>query len=97
MAQKKGQTGNPNGRPKGTLNKQTAELRQIISEIVFDNTVTIKTDIKKLEPEKRLILFEKLLSYVLPKPQSAEFPIEEGLVRARYGNQSWIMQETDED
>lgn len=70
MAQKKGKTGNPNGRPKGTPNKTTAEIKSFIVKIIGDNFPSISEDFKQLEPQKRLAMWEKLLSYVIPKQQS---------------------------
>lgn len=67
MAQKKGQTGNPNGRPKGTPNKVTADLRTWINDILNDNRLQIENDLKCLEPYQRIAVFEKLLQYALPK------------------------------
>jgi len=79
------------GREKGTLNKQTAELRAFVSEIIYSNMEQVKKDIVKVEPEKRLALFEKLLSYVLPKPQGTSFPLEDGLTRLHVGNKTYTV------
>ena len=83
------------GREKGTLNKQTAELRAFVSEIIYSNMEQVKKDIVKVEPEKRLALFEKLLSYVLPKPQGASFPLEDGLTRMIVGKKEYIHSKKD--
>ena len=96
MSREKG-TQKTGGREKGTLNKQTAELRNFVSEIIFSNMDKIKSDFEELEPEKRLMLFEKLLNYVLPKPQPADFPIESGLQRVHYGNKSFIITANNND
>lgn len=74
MAQKKGQTGNPNGRPKGTPNKLTKELRERLSDFLDENWEQIEKDFKTLEPEKRVMLFEKLLQYKLPRNQIIQTP-----------------------
>lgn len=95
MSREKG-TPKTGGRQAGTLNKQTAELRQFVGEIIYDNMPKIKADIETIEPEKRLALFEKLLSYVLPKPQSSMFPIEDGLMRVSSGSQSWVIPDDNE-
>ncbi|GAB6395248.1 MAG: hypothetical protein MdMp024_1571 [Bacteroidales bacterium] len=64
----KGQTGNPNGRPKGSPNKVTAELREWITGLIAGNREQFDSDWQALEPYQRLVLLEKLLAYVLPKP-----------------------------
>jgi hypothetical protein len=58
MAQKKGQTGNPGGRPKGTPNKVTSDLRAWINELLNDNRKQIAKDIQLLEPHQRVMFFE---------------------------------------
>ncbi len=76
MAQKKGQTGNPNGRPKGIPNKITSDLRTWLSELWNENRKQFKDDLKALEPHQRVATFEKLLNYIIPKQQSVEATIE---------------------
>ncbi len=67
MGQLKGKTGNPNGRTKGTPNRITIEFREFIKELLNENLEQIRDDYKSLEPKDRLLITEKLLSYVLPK------------------------------
>ena len=76
MGQKKGKTGNPNGRPKGTPNKVTTDLRTWLSELWNDNRGQFEKDLKTLEPQQRLATLEKLLNYIIPKQQSIEATIE---------------------
>jgi hypothetical protein len=76
MAQKKGQTGNPNGRPKGTPNKVTSDLRAWVDELLSTNLHQIEKDLKELEPKERLMILEKFLSYTLPKRQSIDATID---------------------
>ena len=66
MAQKKGQTGNPNGRPKGKPNKVTAEMKEKIQLFVESNFETIQKDFDNVDAKDRLIIFERLLKYVIP-------------------------------
>lgn len=66
---KKGETNNPNGRPKGTPNRVSTELRNWVSNLINENREQIKKDLMSVEPEKRLAMLEKLMQYVLPKPQ----------------------------
>lgn len=67
---KKGTTNNPNGRPKGSLNKSTTEMRELVTNFVGANLTTLQTDFDQLEPKERLQFLEKLLGYTLPKLQS---------------------------
>lgn len=73
MAQQKGHTGNPNGRPKGTPNKATLSLREFIANIIDENREQIAADLKKLTPKERLIIVEKLIQYIIPKQKEIEF------------------------
>ena len=54
MAQKKGQTGNPNGRPKGSQNRVTTELKNWINKLIDDNKEQFESDLSVLEPKDRL-------------------------------------------
>ena len=76
MAQRKGQTGNPHGRPKGTPNKVTSDLRVWINDLLNNNRKQFETDLLKLEPHQRVSIIEKLLSYAIPKHQSIDTTID---------------------
>lgn len=58
------------GRPKGSPNKITAELRDWINRFVHDNKQQIQQDFDSLEPKERIMIFEKLLKYALPALQA---------------------------
>lgn len=60
------------GREQGTPNQITKELRERISDFLNDNWEQVEKDFSVLEPEKRVLIFEKLLSYTLPKMQSVQ-------------------------
>lgn len=72
MAQPKGSTGNPNGRPKGALNKTTKTLKEWITTFIDENKEQIESDWLSLEPKERVVLFEKMLRYVIPTQVKAE-------------------------
>ena len=60
-------TNNPNGRPKGVPNKISADLRQRISDFLNNKWASVETDFDTLEPKERLMFFERLLQYSIPK------------------------------
>ena len=76
MGLKKGTTNNPAGRPSGTPNKLTADLRQRINEVLENNWHTIEADIKALEPKDRLMFIEKLLKYTVPTLQATNLNVD---------------------
>jgi hypothetical protein len=77
------------GRQPGTGNKITTELRQWLQTLLQDNRGQFEEDLATVEPEKRLAILEKLLSYVLPKPQDIALQLE-------YKHLERLLQETPE-
>jgi hypothetical protein len=73
----KGFTNNIHGRPKGVPNKITSELRSMLNDFVTEQWETIKQDFGRLESKERLIYYEKLLQYCLPKNGKAGLDSEE--------------------
>ena len=71
MSREKGQP-KTGGRDKGTPNKVTSDLRTSIKQIIDDNIEQIKNDFAGLEAKDRLIIFERLLQYVIPKKREDE-------------------------
>ncbi len=45
----KGESGNPSGRPKGTPNKVSEEIRQRVVSFLDENFDLIQSDLKELE------------------------------------------------
>ena len=68
----KGKTNNPNGRPKGSKNKVTTEVRDWISKVIDKQRPQLEKDLRLLEPAERWRIIEKLMSYVVPKMQAVE-------------------------
>lgn len=73
---KKGETANPNGRPKGTPNKVTTDLRQSITDFLNENWEQVKQDFEQLTPKDRLMFIEKLLKYSVPALQATSLDID---------------------
>jgi hypothetical protein len=65
------------GRDLGTPNKITKQLRERISDFLNENWTQIENDFQKLEPKERVILFERLLQYTIPRLQSTELSMDE--------------------
>lgn len=72
MAQPKGSTGNPSGRPKGATNKVTTDLRKAVNNFLNKNWKTVQKDFDQMEPRERLAFLDKMLSYSLPKLQAVQ-------------------------
>ena len=66
----KGESGNPTGRPKGSLNRNTAYLRELISSFLNSNFETITGDFEALQPKDRIKYYCELLQFGLPKLQT---------------------------
>lgn len=66
---------NPNGRPKGSKNKVTKDLRLAVKSFLDANWNDMQKSYKKLEPKDKLTFYEKLLSYALPKLQSIDHSV----------------------
>ena len=64
------------GRKKGTQNKVTKDLRQMITDLLEKNFERIESDFNKLGSEKRLIVLERYLKYCLPPLQSLNVQAE---------------------
>lgn len=60
------------GRQSGTPNKITANLRQKINDFLNSNWENLQNDFDKLEPKEKLMFYDKLLQYVVPRLQSTQ-------------------------
>ena len=73
MALQKGRTNNPNGRPVGSKNKRSSEVRAILKRINEEYMQgQFMLDWMALEPRDRIVLFERLLRYTTPTIQAIE-------------------------
>ena len=61
------------GRPKGSKNKTTTEVRALLTSAIADELESIPEYLEKVsDPEKKLNILAKFLPYIAPRLQSAE-------------------------
>lgn len=63
----KGQSGNPNGRPKGSQNEKTKYIKDWIISLIGSNAKDISQSFKSLPMKERCKFISSVLPYVLPK------------------------------
>ena len=68
----KGESGNLRGRPKGSVNKTTLELRDKLNNLHQKNYEYILKEIDNLTMRQRLQLNKDLLPYISPKLSAIE-------------------------
>jgi len=65
MGLNKGNTNNPNGRPKGKPNKTTEQIKEILINFIGKNIDDLQSEYDKLEPKEKLYFIDKLLKYII--------------------------------
>ena len=65
------------GRPQGTPNKLTKELRAILKDVLFNEIDQLPNHLQSLQIKDRLDLVVKLLPYAIPRIEAASYKIGE--------------------
>lgn len=78
---KPGESGNPNGRPKGAPNKNTENIKQAFKDLLENNVDNISAWIAKVaekDPARATELIIKLSDFVVPKLARTEVTGNDG-------------------
>lgn len=74
MGLKKGQTNNPNGRPKGAQSEEKKELRKLIKTLAENNFSEFKKRMDEIDkPDIYCRVYIDMIKFVLPSLQSVTF------------------------
>ena len=76
MGLKKGMCNNPAGRPPGKPNKVSGELRERLKTFLDQNWLEVEKEFKRLDPDKKLFFYEKLIGYAIPKLRESDLKID---------------------
>ena len=74
---RKGQTNNPNGRPKGSKNRNTEKIREAYQKLIEGRLDSLNEDLDLMELRERVKAIIDLSKYVLPTMQSVAVSAEE--------------------
>lgn len=90
MPFKKGQSGNPNGRPKGSLSEENKLLREVYKEVINSNLENINSwllQVAEDNPAMALKIVLKMSDYVLPKLTRVKYSCDytEATVKVVFG------------
>jgi hypothetical protein len=64
------------GRPKGSVNKSSNEIRETFQLLLENNIEKIQEDLNELEPKDRIKLLLDLSNFIIPKMKSVDLKAE---------------------
>lgn len=94
---KKGVSNNPNGKPKGTVNKTTALAREAIARFVDGNIERLQSWLDQIaadDPKDAFNCFKDVMEYHLPKQQRTTV-VGDGEENAVHVNQSLSLSDAE--
>jgi hypothetical protein len=68
---------NTSGRPKGSLNVATAEIREKFSQLIENNIDQLQKDIESLHPSQRVKVIIELARFIVPTLKSTDLYVNE--------------------
>ena len=68
----KGESGNPEGRPAGSKNRSSEEIRAILLKFLENNIDSLQTMFDKLDPKDQVRLISVILRYTVSLPYNPE-------------------------
>ena len=68
---------NPAGRPIGSKNKSTTELRELVQSLFEDRYEDFIEALDLLDPKEKVDAYFKLMGFVLPKQKDFEVGVKE--------------------
>ena len=77
----KGKTNNPNGRPAGTQNKTTTEMKKILQQVIgkqLDNIEEALEEIREDDPARYMDILSKFIQYVMPRQTQSDITNSDG-------------------
>ena len=63
---------NKNGRPKGSLNKISSEVKATISDIIAENTDQLNERLQRLDDDAFIKHYTNLLKFLIPMQKAVE-------------------------
>lgn len=97
--QKNDGRGRLGGRQKGTPNKSTSSLREIISEHWqhYQDSGQFKKDLDALDPQTRAVVMERYAQYIAPKMKSVDMEVTAKVTHTIEDKLLELSEEPDED
>lgn len=95
MKYKPGQSGNPNGRPKGSKNKAPVIAKEAITELLAKESEELPELLKELTPRDRVQAFVALAKFVIPTLKATELQADiDGKVFQKIRLPEWLEEAT---
>tara|TARA_R110000796_G_scaffold215671_1_gene331657 strand:+ start:1043 stop:1348 length:306 start_codon:yes stop_codon:yes gene_type:complete len=76
MPFKKGESGNPKGRPEGSENKISKNIKDMLQMVYDGNLVGIQTDLDNMSPKDKWATLNKMSDKFLPNLKSVDNTVE---------------------